>query len=74
MSRVHNCGYDNGADERGDRELDDFYARVDLGEQCPQCKGHKEITREVALGIPLFRCACGCEWFDCITQPTTEAA
>ena len=59
---------------REDMEYDAFRERVDSGEQCPVCKGHREITKETALGVPLFVCACGERWFDFVTRPTEEEA
>jgi hypothetical protein len=48
---------------------------VDRGEQCPGCHRATNIERVEALGIPLFCCTlCGTSWFDCVTQPTQEAA
>lgn len=65
---------DHDPDFDGDRLYDEFIERVDRGDQCPDCKGYKEITREVALGIPIFHCACGASWFDWVTRPAVEAA
>jgi len=48
--------------------------RIDRGDECPDCHGHKEISTTVACGITLFSCACGCDWFDSLTRPTGETA
>jgi len=65
-------------EEEGDRLFDEDcsrQARIDLGLECPDCAGHKEITTNVVFGdIKLFECACGCQWFDTVTQSATIPA
>lgn len=56
-----------------DDEYDAFVERVDLGEQCPDCRLRDRVERTRALGLPLFRCkGCGAQWFDWITRPTAD--
>lgn len=63
--------YEPDADEAYER----YVQRVDDGDECPVCHATHGITRETALGIPLFVCgACSQRWFDVITTPTTEAS
>ena len=61
--------YSSGPDDDG---YDRMVARIDAGEECPDCHQTDRITRGTALGIELFECRCGCKWFDFVTRP--EAA
>lgn len=62
-------------EEEGDRLYDEEcsrQARIDLGLECPDCHGHKEIVQRVVFGgIKLHECACGCQWFDHSTESAT---
>lgn len=60
------------SDDDGDAAYDRMVARIDAGEECPDCHQGDRIIRGVALGIDLFECGCGCKWFDYVTRP--EAA
>lgn len=53
----------------GDAQYDRMVARIDAGEECPDCHQADRITRGVALGLDLFECGCGCRWFDFVTRP-----
>lgn len=65
-------------EQEGDRLYDEEcsrQARIDLGLECPDCAGHKEIASTVVFSsIKLFECACGAKWFDTVTEPATVPA